>query len=381
MDRRDFLKGALAVSGATVLTPAAKAAPASVAYVRHYDTNVGAPPGTLASYGKHTQWKYCPKDGKIRAYGGDGDWSLQDTGFKRQPSLNAVLAYDFGNGGKLEQETKQWVYNSRDDKYYAIPGYPVSRIASQPDPHRLIKINVVHKFVRATRKWEEGPAVGKNWVPEHWGGAYDPKRNRVWIQCQGQGEFGSLKWFDCEKSTFGLLNLPRISGLARIYNVGYELRTERWPQAINPVTDEFICFDGYRGHIVGIALSTLTSRVIGNVPALRSDSPEPVGAIETGLSVSVHRQKVFLSYSQQSWAVVGGKGGVWTIDLKTGAAEQTPYPNPPGENSSWTGCEYDDTNDCLILSGTLDPVWGRRFLRYEFPDAARKSAGEATQGV
>ena len=365
----------------------ANAATAGLAYVRHYDTNIGAAQGTFALFGKHTQWKYCAKDGKIRAYGGDGDWRLSDTGFKPQQWLNAVLAYDFGNGGRLEQETKQWgdradgtlpnyhdgctwVYNSQDDKYYAIPGYPVSRLTSQPDPHGLIKINVVHKFVRATRKWEEGPPVGNNWVGEHWGGAYDPKRNRIWIQCQGQGEFGSLKWFDCARGTFGLANLPRTPGLARIYNVGYELRTERWPQAINPATDEFICYDGYRGSVVAIALSTTTPRIIGTVPGLRSDSPEPLPAIETGLTISVRRQKLFLSYSQQSWAVVGGKGGVWTVDLKTGAAEQTPYPTPPGENSSWTACEYDDTNDCLILAGNYDPVWGRRFLRYEFSDRA-----------
>src|SRR5215207_7493354 len=154
MERRDFLKRALAAGGASVFAPAIGAVAPGLAYVRHYDTNIGAPKGTLAWFGKHTQWKYCSKDGKIRAYGGDGNWSLHDTGFKPQQSLNAVLAYDFANGGKLEQETRQWgdpadgtlpnyhdgctwVYNSQDDKYYAIPGYPVSRIASQSDPHKL----------------------------------------------------------------------------------------------------------------------------------------------------------------------------------------------------------------------------------------------------
>jgi hypothetical protein len=112
------------------------------------------------------------------------------------------------------------------------------------------------------------------------------------------------------------------------------------------------------------------------VPGLRSDAAEPLPAIETGLTISVRHQKVFVSYSQQSWAVVGGKGGVWSVDLKTGTAAHTPYPAPPGENSSWTACEYDDTNDCLILAGNYDPVWGRRFLRYEFADAAPKRAAE-----
>jgi len=82
MDRRNFLTGSVALSGVTALGPLAKLAPRGLAYVRYYDTNIGAPAGTKAWFGKHTQWAYCSKDGKLYAYGGDGDWRLPSAKFK-----------------------------------------------------------------------------------------------------------------------------------------------------------------------------------------------------------------------------------------------------------------------------------------------------------
>jgi hypothetical protein len=398
MDRRDFLKRTAGLSATAVLGPMPKSPPGSLAYMRYYETNVGAPPKTSCWFGKHTQWAYCPKDGKLRAYGGDGDWRLQDVNFRQQQSLNSVLAYDFGNGAKFEQETKQWgnaadgtmpwfhdgctwAYNSQEDKFYAIPGYQAGYGPPFPtnmaDPNKIAKLGIVHKYNRATRAWEAGPAVGGNWHQEHWGGCYDSKRNRIWIQCPVGNETGGFKFLDCKAGTWGKGGLSQTPGLSRYPNIGYEVITNPWTQRYNPATDEIICYDGYRGYLLGIPLSTLTPRIIATVPALRSDvAGEPVGAIETSMCISVRRQKAFISYSQQGTFVIGGVGGVVVVDLQSGATSQAPYPTPPGVDSSWTQAEYDDTNDCLILVGNInDPtVWGRRFLRYEFLDNARKPA-------
>ena len=43
MDRREFLKGALALSGTAALVPVAHSAAGTLAYVRYYATNIGAP--------------------------------------------------------------------------------------------------------------------------------------------------------------------------------------------------------------------------------------------------------------------------------------------------------------------------------------------------
>ena len=389
MDRRDFLAGAVAISGMTALTPMAKSASRSLEYVRYYDTNVGAPARTSCYFGKHTQWAYCAANGKLYAYGGDGDWRLPDVGFKQQQSLNCVLSYDFAKGALFKQETPQfgraqdgtmpyfhdgctWVYNTQEHKFYAIPGYQPTYSASQ-DPHRIARSGIVHKFDPATGAWEAGPTVGTHWVGEHWGGCYDSKRNRIWIQTAIGNEYGGLKWFDCTTQTWGKVGVNRTPNLARFPNIGFELITSAWCQRYNPVTDEIICFDARRGHVIAVPLRGLpeppTPRIVSNVPQYRNDvAGEPIGTIEAGVCISVKRQQVFISYSKQRQYVVGGVGGVWTIALADGTSGHVDYPNPPGVDSQWTQAEYDDTNDCLILAANIeDPqIWGRRFLRYRF---------------
>ncbi len=392
MDRRDFLTGMVAVSGTTALGPLAKLAPGGLAYVRHYETNVGAPAGTSCFFGKHTQWAYCNKDGKLYAYGGDGSWRLPMTNFSpnaARQSLNSVLSYDFANGGRFEQLSNQfgnpadgtmpyfhdgctWVYNSQEDAFYAIPGYTPPYTETK-DPNRLARADLgkVHKFDRVTRKWSTGPIAAGNWVGEHWGGCYDSKRNRIWIQAAMGNEYGGLKWFDCASQAWGKVGLKKTPNLVRFPNIGYEVITSPWCQRYNPVTDEIIVFDGYRGYVIGIPLAepSPTPRIIANVPAYRNDvAGEPIGTIETGACISVRRQKMLISYSMQNQYVIGGVGGVWTIDLATGAREHVNYPSPPGVDSQWTQAEYDDTNDCLILAAYVvdSLVWGRRFLMYKF---------------
>lgn len=403
MDRRGFLKGAVAIS-ATVLAPTVKPAPGSFAYVRHYWTNVGAPAGTSCFFGKHTQWAYCPTDGKLYAYGGDGDWRLPDVGFKQQQSLNSVLSYDFAHGGAFTQESKQfgnpadgtmpfyddgctWVYNSQEDKFYSIPGYQPPYKESL-DPNKIARRGIVHKFNRKTGAWEAGPKVGTNWVGEHWGGCYDSKRNRIWIQTAMGNENGGLKWFDCTTETWGKVGLRRIPNLKRFPNIGYELVTSAWCQRYNPVTDEIICFDARRGHVVAVPLGGLPEspmpRIVADVPAYRNDvTGEPVGTIEAGVCLSVRRQKAFISYSKQAKYVIGGVGGVWAIDLTTGKTDHVDYPDPPGTDSQWTQAEYDETNDQLILAADIeDPtVWGKRFLGYEFSDRAPQRKPGAALGA
>src|SRR5215475_10392796 len=75
---------------------------------RFYDTNVGLPAGSSCFFGKHTQWAYCPADGRVWAYGGDGDWRLAACNFVQQQALNSAIAYNFSPaaGGAAEVVTK-----------------------------------------------------------------------------------------------------------------------------------------------------------------------------------------------------------------------------------------------------------------------------------
>lgn len=375
------------VTQACVVTPPpAPPKPGALKYSHYIPTNVGAPAGTVCLFGKHTQFVYCSTDGKVRAYGGDGGWRLANVNFAFTQALNSVLAYDFAQGGKLEVETHQhgsvedgtapyyhdgctWVHNTRDDLHYAMPGYQPSYQAKL-DPNSIMKQGVFHTYDRKSRKWAEivGPRAAQ-WPGEHWGGAYDAKRNRIWIQGQGQSPWGALKFYDCGNKTFGEVGLGELPGLARYPNIGWDIRTERWKQRINPVTDELICFDGYRGLVLAIPLAPPipVPRIIAKVPALRGDTEEPLGAIEVALCLSVKRQRVYLSYPDAATFVIGGIGGVWSIDLKSGESERLEH--PPGA-PSWTEGEYDDTNDLLMLAGIygtekLDE-WGKRFLIYKY---------------
>lgn len=384
-----FLKSAATLGAMTALPAQAQQATPRLTYVRHYETNVGAPPRTSCFFGKHTQWAYCSKDGKLYAYGGDGSWRLPDLDFKPMQSLNSVLSYNLAKGALFKQETPQlgrkqdgtmpwfhdgctWVYNSQEHKFYAIPGYqPGERPAW--DPHRIAQRGIVHLFNPATGAWEAGPAVGGNWVGEHWGGCYDAKRNRIWIQTTSVNEFGELRWFDCGTQSWGKIPLQRTPNLSRYPNIGFELITHFWCQRHNPVTDEILCFDAFRGHVVAIPLGSLphapAPRIVCDVPRYRNDvAGEPLSTIEAGVCLSVKRQQFFISYSMQDVYVAGGTaGGVWAVSLSEGTTQRADYPDPPGVNSQWTQAEYDDTNDCLILMANIvhSEVWGRRFLRYE----------------
>jgi hypothetical protein len=359
-------------------------------FIGIYNATQGAPAGSSFSFGKHTQWAYCARDGKVRAFGGDGDWRLPDAGFVQQQELNTVLAYDFANSNiNVTIETRQWgeptdgtmpyyhdgctwVYNSQDDKYYAMPGYQPSYQPNNPngpDPRGLGAADVgrIHLFDRVTRKWTASTySSGNGWPGECWGGAYDSTRNRIWIQCAGSNEAGVLRYYDCNTLTFGIVGLPFVPGIERAPGVGFGIVTYRWPQQYNPTTDELICFDGYRGHIIGIRLSDAQPRIIGNVPVIKDGSitTEPVEAVETSITLSVRRQKVFVSTSNPFF-LVGGVGGVYVVDIATGTVERAPHPD--GLGTSWTEGVYDDTNDCLILAGEIeDKNLSFGLLKYQF---------------
>jgi len=368
-------------------------------FIKSYPTNVGAPAGTQCWFGKHTQWAYCSVDGKLYAFGGDGDWRLQDLAFKQNQSLTACVSYNFAADGLMEQITPSrgdpadgtapykhdgctWGYNSQEDKFYGIPGYQPDYKAEN-DPHQIMRaLYVVHSLERQTGKWVLGPSSRGVWYKEHWGGCYDSTRNRFWLQCPStSGAYGNLRWFDCTATTWGLNNLKQTPGLASYPGIAFALSTAPWCQRYNPTTDEIIVFDGYRGHVIAIPLSGLPSpvpRIVADVPRLLAQpgTPtntvgEPVGTIENGFCLSIKRQKAFISYNKQNKYVAGGIGGVVAVDLVTGAIDHADYPTPPGpDEGQWTQAEYDDTNDCLILAGNIntDHQFGKTFLRYEFKE-------------
>ncbi len=377
------LTGNNGAASATPVTYTSNAAAAgSLAYFETIPTSGGT--GYQLQFGKHSQHRWCSADGKVYTYGGDGPMRIEPAQQVNPAngSLNAVLQYDFSATGSCSlnifapslgdpadgtcpyyHDGATWVFNSVDDTFYALPGYSSSYNASW-DPNGLMAADIakVFRINRTTGAWVSGVHTGANnyiWYPEHWGGAYDASRNYIWLQSPGAAAYGVLKLYDCATQTLGpsggAIGMALCPGLTAYPGIGYEVMTQPWSQWVNPVTDELICFDGYRGFIIGVALATGVPRIIATVPALydsgggvRPPGTEPVGAIEVQTAISISRQKLYMTYPHPE-LVVGELGGcIIVVDLTTGSTYNVAYPAPFNYRNQ---CVWDETNEKLIVTG------------------------------
>lgn len=243
------------------------------------------------------------------------------------------------------------------------------------DPHSVMTANFrkVHYYNLTAKTAVAGNDIlTAGWPDEHWGGAHDPTRNRVWIQCTTGGEDNGMKYFTptagAESITTVNFSSGNVSALNAISGVPRGLNTQRFVAHI--YNDEYITFDPRRGYVVGIALSTLNVRLIGYLGKMKDKSwpdgsSEAVESLEFGIALDAANGVLRVTTQGYEYFDKPEEAfDIGEVNLSTGAVAFTRFPHPNLKLASACDVPLTAGGSRIIVYDTTDSRVSDRFFFY-----------------